>query len=116
VVEFAMVTVLLLTLFLALLQLGLALHVRNTLVACAADGARYGANADRAPADAVERARELIRAALADRYAEDVSAATEPVEGAETVVVTVRATLPVVGLLGPSRGLVVRGHALKEGL
>jgi hypothetical protein len=28
--------------------------------------------------------------------------------------VEVEATLPVVGLLGPARGIVVRGHALEE--
>ena len=49
VVEFTLVGVLLTVLFLALLQLGLALHVRNTLVASAAEGARYAANADRTP-------------------------------------------------------------------
>ena len=40
VVDFTLVGILLTFLFLALLQLGLALHVRNTLVASAAEGAR----------------------------------------------------------------------------
>ena len=53
VVDFTLVGVLLTFLFLALLQLGLALHVRNTLVASAAEGARYGANADRNPLTAL---------------------------------------------------------------
>ena len=39
VVEFVLVSVLLLGLFLSVLQVGFALYVRNTLVACAADGA-----------------------------------------------------------------------------
>ena len=39
VVEFVLVTVLLLGLFLSVVQLGFALYVRNTLVASAADGA-----------------------------------------------------------------------------
>ena len=110
-----MVAALLLGLFLALVQLGLALHVRNTLVACAAEGARYGANADRGPQDAVDRTRSLVTAALADSYASDVTAGTEVVDGAVTMVVTVRADLPVLGLAGPSGRLVVRGHALEEG-
>ena len=38
----------------------------------------------------------------------------ETVDGVPTVYVQVDATLPLVGLLGPSRGIRVRGHALEE--
>jgi Flp pilus assembly protein TadG len=115
VVEFVLVAVLLTVLFLGILQLALALHVRNTLVASAAEGARYAANADRTPADGVRMAKQVIRDALADSYADDVTAGYETVGGVATVYVEVRATLPVVGMLGPARALVVRGHALEEG-
>ena len=111
--ESTLVAVVLITLFLAILQLGLALHIRNTLVACAAEGARYGANADRDPGDAAGHTAQLVRAALADSYASDVSAGTVEVEGLTAVQVTVRARLPVLGWLGP-RSLTVRGHALEE--
>lgn len=114
VVEFALVTVVLVALFLAVLQLGLVLHVRNTLTASAAEGARYAANADRTPADGAERAEELITQSLNDRYARHIAVGTEVVGGVQTVVVEVRAPLPVVGLLGPDRLLVVRGHAMDE--
>lgn len=114
VVEFTLVGVLLTVLFLALLQLGLALHVRNTLAASAAEGARYAANADREPADGVAVTRQLIRDSLADSFADGVTGGFETVDGVDTVYVEVRATLPVVGLLGPARGIVVRGHALEE--
>lgn len=113
--EFVLVGILLTVLFLALLQLGLDLHIRNVLVASAAEGARYGANADRTPADGAEHARGLIRTALSERFASEVSAGVETVNGTEVVVVTVRAPLPVVALLGPARGLVASGHALREG-
>ncbi len=116
VVEFTLVSVLLTALFLAVLQLGLALHVRNTLTASAAEGARFAANADRDPAEGAAVARQLIRDSLADSFAGDVSGGTETVGGVPTVVVVVRARLPVFGLLGPPRGIVVRGHAFKEGL
>ena len=43
VVEFALVTPLLLLVALAVLQITLALHVRSTLTAAAAEGARAGA-------------------------------------------------------------------------
>ena len=114
VVESTLVGVLLLTLFLALVQLGLALHVRNTLVACAAEGARYGANADRDETDAAAHASVLVRAALADSFAEDVSAGRASVGGLDAVEVTITTRLPVLGLLGPPRALTVRGHALEE--
>ena len=99
--------------FVAVLQLTLALHVRNTVVDAASEGARFGALTDRGPADAAGRTRLLIDSALSSRYAADVSAGTVVVEGVQTVVVTVRAPLPVIGLLGP-RLLEVDGHAVDE--
>jgi len=114
IVEFTLVSVLLTVLFLALLQLGLALHVRNTLTASAAEGARYAANADRSPEQGAEVTRTLIRDSLADSFASGVTSGQETVGGVPTVFVQVEATLPVVGLLGPPRGIRVRGHALDE--
>lgn len=114
-VEFVLVGVLLTALFLAILQLGLDLHVRNTLVASASEGARYGANADREPPDGIPVARELISRALSSRFAHDVSAGIEQVDGAEVVVVRVRAPLPILAWFGPANDLVVTGHALREG-
>jgi Flp pilus assembly protein TadG len=114
VVDFTLVGVLLTVLFLALLQLGLALHVRNTLTAAAAEGARYAANADRTPGDGVALTQRLIRDSLDDSFATGVTAGTERVNGVATVVVRVDARLPVIGLLGPARAISVRGHALEE--
>ena len=114
VVEVTLVTVVLVVLFLAILQLALALYVRNTLVAAAAEGARYAANADRRGADGAVRARELAAAVLGDRFPDDVRVGEAVIDGVPTVVVEVRATLPLLGLLGPSRALVVRGHAVDE--
>lgn len=99
-----------------MVQVGLALHVRNTLVACAAEGARYGANGDRGPADAQARTQELIRAALADGYADDVSAGVVVDGGVPLMTVRVRAALPVLGPLGPGGALTVEGHAVEEAL
>jgi Flp pilus assembly protein TadG len=112
VVEFVLVGVLLIAPFLGVVQVGIALHIRNTLVACAAEGARYAANADRAPQDGADYASGLIRRSLSARFARDVSAAYDPATG--TVEVQVRAPLPVIGFIGPPRALVVRGHALEE--
>ena len=114
VVDFVLVSVVLLGLFLAVVQLGVVLHVRNTLVAAAAEGARYGANADRSADDGATRTRELVVTSLSPGLVQDVAAGYEDVGGISTVVVEIRARLPLVGLLGPARGLVVRGHAFAE--
>jgi Flp pilus assembly protein TadG len=114
VVEFALVSSLLVLLFGSLVQIGIALHVRNTLVAAAAEGARYAAAADRSPADGVSRTKQVIESSLPAGYASDVTAGYQSVAGLDTVVVEVRAPLPVMGLLGPVGDLVVRAHALAE--
>ena len=113
--EFVLVSALVLALFLGVVQVALVQHVRTLLVDAAAEGARVAARGDREPADAVARTRALIEASLADRYADDVRATTVLRDGLPLVEVTVSAPLPVVGLLGPTGMLTVRGHALKEG-
>jgi Flp pilus assembly protein TadG len=116
VAEFVMVSVLLIGLFAGVVQVGLVLYVRNTLVAAAADGARYAANADRAPGDGAAYAESVIRDALADRFADEVTAGYESVGGTPTVYVQADASLPLLGFWGPLDGphLTVRGHALDE--
>lgn len=99
--------------FVAVLQLTLVLHVRNTVVDAASEGARFGALAGRDAGDAAARARLLIDASLSSAYAADVSASTVVVDGVQTVVVKVHSPLPVVGLLGPGL-LHVDGHAVDE--
>jgi len=114
VVDFVLVSALLVVLVLAVAQLALAMHVRNTLIAAASEGARYGADADRTPADGAERTRDLIASSLSSRFNGDVSADYDEVDGVPVVTVTVRTRLPLVGWLGPPRGLVVTGHAYAE--
>jgi TadE-like protein len=118
VVDFALVGALLTLVFLSVVQLGLLVHVRNTLVDCAAEGARYGARADRSPSDAVERTRVLIVSELSSGYAARVGTRITAAEvdrgGARAVEVRLSAPLPVVGLAGPSGLLSVAGHAYAE--
>ncbi|MBE3075533.1 MAG: pilus assembly protein [Actinobacteria bacterium] len=114
VADFAMVSGLLCVLFLAVFQLGLALHIRNTLIACASEGARYAARGDATPHDGVDRASQLISASLPDRYADNVTAVTTTVNGIEVVRLRVEAPLPVLGALGPDRMLSVQARAFSE--
>jgi Flp pilus assembly protein TadG len=112
--EFVMVAALLTVLTLGVLQLGAALLVRNTVLDAAAEGARYGALADNSPGDAVTRTRALISTAIGADYAGDVRVATGEWRGHPAVTVTVRTTLPVIGLFGIDGGLEVAGHAARE--
>ena len=114
VADFAMVAGLLSVLFLAVFQLGLALHIRNTLISCASEGARYGARMDAQPEDGAVRARQLISASLPDRYAARVRPETSTVDGVTMVSIHVEAPLPVLGPLGPDRMLRVRARAFSE--
>ena len=115
-VEFTLVSVLLVGLFLAVLQLGFVLHTRNVLVASAQEGARYGANADRGVADARARTREVVAAALSPDVAGRMSYEAQQVVrgGVTTVEVTVQGPLPLVFLPAGPLSLSVRGHALEE--
>lgn len=114
VVDFVLVLVVLLPLFLGILQLALVLHVRNTLTSAASEGARHGATADRSVEDGAAYARQQIVGALDDRFAEQVSGAQTTIDGAAAVEVTVRAEVPALGLWGPAVSLEVRGHAIEE--
>jgi hypothetical protein len=114
--EFVMVAALLTVLTLGVLQLGVALLVRNTTLDAAAEGARFGALADNRPADGALRTRELISTAIGGDYARDVRVTTGDWRGHPAVTVTVRTTLPVLGLLGIGGGLEVAGHAARETL
>jgi len=101
---------------LAVVQLALALHVRNTLLDAAAEGARYAALAGSSAGDGVVRTKDLIGAAISTDFATDVTAGSTSIAGVPAIEVTVRATLPVIGLLGFERGLEVSGHAAIEAI
>jgi Flp pilus assembly protein TadG len=116
VAEFTLVGILLAVLALAIVQLALALHVRNTVLDAAAEGARYAALAGSGEHAGVARTRDLIGAAISKDFAGDVTAGRTTIGGVPAVAITVRTTMPVVGLLGFERGLEVTGHAAVETL
>ncbi|MBG6054664.1 Flp pilus assembly protein TadG [Salinibacterium sp. CAN_S4] len=116
VAEFVMVSGLLVILTLSVIQLGLVLFIRNTVVDAAAEGARFGALADNSATDGIARSVDLIATALGPGYATDVTASTGSYLGHPALTVTVRAPLPLIGLIGLERGLEVSGHAAIESL
>jgi Flp pilus assembly protein TadG len=113
-VDFVLVLVVLVPVFLGILQVAIVLFVRNTLTAAASEGARYAATLDRGPAEGAARTRSEIDGALAGRYAQHVTAQETTIEGAPAVVVTVHVVVPALGLGGPSVSLDVSGHAVEE--
>ena len=99
---------------LGLIQVGLVLHVRNTMTAAVTEGARYAATADRDPAAGAERARALIRGALAARFAQHVSGRMVVRQGVSLAQVRADAAVPTLGLWGPAVKISVVGHGVEE--
>jgi len=114
VVEFVLVAPLILLLACAVLQVALALHVRATLTSAAAEGARAAALAGADPGAGVRRARALLDQNIAASVVRRITAQRSTVSGLPVIAVRIEATLPLVGLLGPT-ALTVTGHALQEG-
>ncbi|WP_338064131.1 TadE family protein [Cryobacterium aureum] len=114
--EFVMVVSLLTFLTLMVMQLALALHIRNTVLDAAAEGARYATLADSSLSAGAERTRDLITTAIGATYATDVVAQYGASAGFPSVEVRVIAPLPLMGLLGAPRGLEVVAHAAVESL
>lgn len=113
-VDFVLVMVVLVPVFLGVLQVALVLFVRNTVTAAASEGARYAATLDREPVDGAARTRHQISGVLAGRYAEGVSAREVTIDGAAAVEVTVHVVVPALGLGGPAVSFDVSGHAVEE--
>jgi Flp pilus assembly protein TadG len=114
VVDFVLVSTILVPLFLGILQVGLFLYVRNTVTAAASEGAHYAAVLNRAPADGAARTQELIGGVVAGNLIDSVSADTTDIDGQPGVVVSVHAHMPPLGLWGPGISFTVQGHAVKE--
>ena len=112
VAEYVMVLALAILLFGMILQVGFALHVRNTLIDAAAAGARFASLADRTDEDGVERTRGIIAGTVGEAYAQDISVSRTSVGQLPAVEIHVVAPLPVVASLGPPASLEVSGHAV----
>jgi Flp pilus assembly protein TadG len=120
VVEFVLVGMLVVALFLGVLQIGISLHLRNVVVASLAEGAREAANADRDCADGTERAYDLVARAVGRRVADGLTFDVPP-GGCEAdedgvVVVRIRAhgPLPLLLPVGGAR-IDATARAIKEG-
>jgi Flp pilus assembly protein TadG len=112
--EFVMTVAVLAPLLLTLLQIGVVLHVRNTLRAEAAEGARMAAAVDRTPEDGATRAEDLARASFG-ALQPHAEAGNDTVDGVPVVWVRLTAQRPLIGWLETGAGTVsVTAHALDE--
>lgn len=114
VVDFVLVLIVLIPIFLGILQVALVLLVRNTLAAAASEGARYAATADRGPQDGVALTRDQIDGAISGRFARDIDVRRVMVHGVPGIEITVHATVPALGLGGPGIDVDVTAHAVEE--
>ena len=113
-VEFLLVGTLLTALTLAVLQLAFVVYVRNVVHDAAVEGAYHAALADTTGEEGADRAREVITRAIGADYARDIEISSSGVRDRAMVDVRIRATLPVVGLIGLPAALEVEGHAPVE--
>jgi Flp pilus assembly protein TadG len=113
-VEFVLVGTLLTLLTLGVLQFGLTVYVRNVVHDAAVEGAHHAALADTPLRDGAERTREIVSRTVGAEYAAEVEVHETTARGAPTVGISVRATLPLVGLLGLPRLMEVTAHAPVE--
>lgn len=115
-VEFVLVGTLLTLLTLAVLQLALAVYVRNVVHDAAVEGAYHAALADTDLEEGADRARLVISRAVGEDFVGDVAVGAGDVSGQPVVELRIRTTLPVIGLLGIPFGLEVEARAPMESL
>jgi Flp pilus assembly protein TadG len=114
-VEFVLVSVLLLMLFLGVMQVAVYLHIRAVTTAGAAEGARYAANADVPAGAGALRAEELLARGVGSGTAARIRC-EDTGEAGPLVAVRCSGTLPV--FFAPLGGVLpvdVTGHAVAEG-
>jgi Flp pilus assembly protein TadG len=114
IVDFALVSVVLVPLFFGVLQVALIWHVKTTLTSAASEGARYGATYNRTAADGARRTSGVIDDVFGSGLTDDVSAHDTAIDGQPAVEVDVHAQVPVLAFWGPTVTVDVSGHAIKE--
>ncbi|RFU18837.1 TadE/TadG family type IV pilus assembly protein [Geodermatophilus marinus] len=119
VVEFVLVSVLVVVLLLAVLQVAVYVHVRNVVTAGAQEGARFAANADVPAAAGADRTLAVVAAATSPATAAGLRcAAGEETDASGLRLVVVRCSGAVPTLLaglGSLLPLEVTGRAVEEG-
>lgn len=113
IVDFVLVTPVLIAVGLAVLQVILVMHVRTVLTSAAAEGARAAALAGADSRAGERRAKSIIAETIAADSVERITVSRQRSGGAVVLAVGIEARLPLLGLLGPTV-LHVEGHSLQE--
>lgn len=113
-VEFVLVGALLSVMTAVVLQVGVALYVRNMVLDASVEGAQRAALADATPSDGIAAAQTLLTRTIGATYAQDVSVTQTMRLGVPTVEITIRAPLPILGLFGVPEAMEVTGYAPLE--
>lgn len=114
VVDFVLVTVLLVPLVLAIMQIALVMYVRNTVALAASEGARHAAAWESTPEDGLTRARDQWADAMASEFVTASRIEALEVDGSAIYRVVVDVVVPALGLGGPTVEFEVSGSALVE--
>ena len=119
VVDFVLVSLLIVAVLLAVLQVAVYAHVRNVVTASAQEGARFAANAD-VPSDAgAPRTVEVVGRATSEGTARGLSCTSEEETdptGLTLVVVRCAGSVPsLISALGDLLPLEATGRAVEEG-
>jgi Flp pilus assembly protein TadG len=118
VVDFVLVSVLIVVLLLAVLQVAVYVHVRNVVTASAQEGARFAANADVDSSLGAARTVEVVGEATSQQTAGGlVCTSTEEPDPSGLTLVVVRCSGAVPSLLADLGNLLpleVTGRAIKE--
>ncbi len=119
VVEFVLISALVMGLLLAVLQIAVYVHVRNVVAASAQEGARYAANADVDSGAGAPRTLDIVGNALGGSTADGLSCSSaEELDSTGLVLVVVQCTGAVPALFGALGDLLpvnATGRAIKEG-
>ncbi len=115
-VEFVLVGVLLTAVTLGVLQLAVAVYLRNLVHDAAVEGAYHAALADVTTQEGAARAAAIIDRTVGPGFVAGTSARYTDELGAPAVEVTVVATLPLIGVFGIPEGWEVTAHAPRESL
>jgi TadE-like protein len=109
----------LLFLLLVVLQVAVYVHLRNVVVASAAEGARYAANADRAVGDGGPFAEQVLEQGVSARVAAGIHCVATEQDGAGgsvLVAVRCRGTVPtLLSAVGRLLPVDATARALREG-
>ncbi len=113
-VEFVLVSVLLVAVTLAVLQISFVAHIRSIAIDSAIAGAAHAALADTTDADGVARTEDLIGRGVAGGLVQGVSVHSTRVGDRDVVVMSAHLDVPVMGSWLPVATIEIQGRAFRE--